>query len=290
MRNGPYRAPVPELVEVEAYRLLAERTVGRMISRVVAPDAWFLKRGADAALLTATLGGARITATGRVGKLLLLTVEAAANAPGGSPFESRRADARHRAETQLGLRFGMTGRLIVDGRAAVESLLYSSDRDEPGWDRFALEFADGGSLRMRDPRRLGGVELDPDVQRLGPDARTITRLELRRAFLGSMTPVKARLLDQSRVAGIGNLIGDEVLWRARIAPDRPACSLSANAVRRMHVCIGEVVEMLIERGGSHLGDLMPERHPGGSCPLDGAPLLSATLGGRTTWWCPRHQR
>ena len=281
---------MPELVEVEAYRLLAERAVGRMISQVLAPDAWFLKRGTDAALLRVTLEGARITATGRVGKLLLLTVEAAERAPGGSPFESRCADAHHSSGTHLGLRFGMTGRLIIDGQAAVESLLYSSDRDEPGWDRFAIEFADGGSLRMRDPRRLGGVELDPDLQRLGPDARTITRLELRRAFVGSTTPVKARLLDQSRVAGIGNLIGDEVLWRARVAPDRPAGSLSADAVRRVHACIGEVVEMLIERGGSHLGDLMPERHPGGSCPRDGASLRSATLGGRTTWWCPRHQR
>ena len=288
MRDGPYRGRVPELVEVEAYRLLAERAVGRSISQVLAPDAWFLKRGADAALLKATLEGARITAASPVGKLLLLTVEAAERTSGGSPFESRCADARHRSETQLGLRFGMTGRLIVDGHAAVESLLYSSDRDEPDWDRFALEFADGGSLRMRDPRRLGGVDLDPDVQRLGPDALTITRLELRRAFAGSATPVKARLLDQSRVAGIGNLIGDEVLWQARIAPHRPAGSLSARAVLRMHACIGEVVEMLIERGGSHLGDLMPERHRGGSCPLDGAPLLSAALGGRTTWWCPRH--
>ena len=68
----------------------------------------------------------------------------------------------------LGLRFGMTGRLLVDGRAGIDELVYGSVRDEPAWDRFALHFADGGSLVVRDPRRLGGVELDPSVDLLGP--------------------------------------------------------------------------------------------------------------------------
>ena len=266
---------MPELVEVETYRRLAGRTVGRTVACVIAPDEWFLKGGTSAPALAAALAGATVAGTDRVGKLLLLSFD-----PVGGPGEA----------TLLGLRFGMTGRLIVDGCAAVESLLYSSDRDDPQWDRFALEFTDGGSLRMRDPRRLGGVELDPDLHGLGPDARTITRPQLSRALHGSLAPVKARLLDQSRLAGIGNLLGDEVLWQARIAPTRPAGSLGPAAIRRLHLAIGDVIETLLVRGGSHRGDLMPERHPGGCCPADGAALLSATIGGRTTWWCPRHQR
>ena len=266
---------MPELVEVEAYRALAEGAIGRTVARVLTPDGWFLKRGADAAVLSQALTGARVLAASRVGKLLLLRVDERADAGGGS---------------DLGLRFGMTGRLLLDGRAGVGSLRYSSDRDEPQWDRFGLDFADGGTLRMRDPRRLGGVELDPDLTRLGPDARTIGRSELQRALAGSDAPIKARLLDQSRIAGIGNLIGDEVLWQARLAPTRAAGGLSPRAVTRLHEAIHKVIETLIARGGSHLGDVMAERRLGGRCPLDGAPMRSATIGGRTTWWCPRHQR
>ena len=266
---------MPELVEVEAYRALADGAVGRTVARVLTPDSWFLKRGADAAMLSQALTGCRVGAVSRIGKLLLLQVDDRSDSGGG---------------TDLGLRFGMTGRLLVDGRAGVGSLLYSSDRDEPQWDRFGLDFADGGTLRMRDPRRLGGVELDPDLTRLGPDARSIRRSELQRALAGSDAPIKARLLDQSRIAGIGNLIGDEVLWHARLAPTRAAGGLSPRVVTRLHGAILTVIETLITRGGSHLGDVMAERRPGGRCPIDGAPMRSATVGGRTTWWCSRHQR
>ena len=74
----------------------------------------------------------------------------------------------------LGLHFGMSGRLIVDGRASVDRLLYGPAGDETRHDRFTLRFADGGWLAMRDARRLGAVELDPDEDRLGPDALTAT--------------------------------------------------------------------------------------------------------------------
>lgn len=283
---------MPELVEVEAYRRVAERLVGRRIERVVAPDGWFLKRGANPGVLAAALEGATITQTGRVGKLLLLGC-ASPTCSGAEPMSASPEPAADRcvdAAVQLGLRFGMTGRLIVDGVAGVDTLLYSSDRDDPLWDRFVLELDDGGSMRMRDPRRLGGVELDPDLGRLGPDARSLTLAELTHALRGSAAPIKARLLDQARIAGIGNLIGDEVLWQARTSPLRPSGALGRTAVSRLHAAIGDVIEMLLVRGGSHLGDLMPERHPGGRCPADGTRLRSATIGGRTSWWCPRHQR
>jgi formamidopyrimidine-DNA glycosylase len=189
----------------------------------------------------------------------------------------------------LGIRFGMTGTLVVDGAAAVEQLRYAPRRHDAKWDRWSARFDDGGTLVVRDPRRLGGVVLDPDLSRLGPDAATISRSELGAALRGSKAPLKARLLDQSRVAGIGNLMADEVLWRAGLSPLRPADSLSANELRRLHRNLVRTVGDLIERGGSHLGDLMEERRPGGRCPRDGAALTRSTVGGRTSWWCPRHQ-
>ena len=76
----------------------------------------------------------------------------------------------------------MSGRLIVDGIAGMDDLWYSSNRDEARWDRFALDFVDGGRLVMSDPRRLGGVTLDPGLSRLGPDALTITLAQLRQAL------------------------------------------------------------------------------------------------------------
>ena len=102
-------------------------------------------------------------------------------------------------------------------------------------------------------------------------------------------PLKARLLDQGRIAGVGNLIADEVLWRAGLDPTRPAASLDANELRRLHRHLHRTVGDLIERGGTHTIDLLPHRVPGGMCPRDGAPLVRRTVGGRTTWSCPVHQ-
>lgn len=261
---------MPELPEVEAYRRLAEGALGRPIASVGAPDAWFLKGGADAAAVAGALTGRSFTAARRRGKLLLLDTS------GGGPV--------------LGLRFGMTGRLVVDGRAGVNALLYSSDRRLAAWDRFLIGFAGGGELKVRDPRRLGGVYLDPDEDRLGPDARSVTPAALRAALATPSVALKARLMDQSRLAGVGNLLADEILWRAGLDPRRPAGSLTPTEQRRLHRHVRRVVDDLLARGGSHAGDLMPARVAGGACPRDGTPLRRDTVGGRTTWWCPGHQR
>jgi formamidopyrimidine-DNA glycosylase len=190
----------------------------------------------------------------------------------------------------LGLRFGMTGRLVIDGLAAVEELQYSSRRDLPAWDRFVLDFEGGGVLRINDPRRLGGVELDPDEASLGLDALDITLPQLRRAMTTSNVAVKARLLDQAHLAGVGNLLADEALWRAGIDPARPARSLDDAEVRQLHRALRRTLILLGRRGGSHTGDLQPARQQGGLCPRDGTPLLRRTVGGRTTYSCPLHQR
>ena len=267
-RQRRYPLTVPELPEIESYRRLAETAVGRSIRSVKASDRWYLKSGTTAAALRRVLVGHRFTAARRLGKLLLLDTD-------GGPV--------------LGIRFGMTGTLFVDGSSSVEHLLYTPRGVNPAWDRFSLGFEDGGTLEVQDPRRLGGVLIDPTLDHLGPDALSITRSQLAAALAGSAAPLKARLLDQSRVAGIGNLIADEVLWRTGFSPERRSGSLSSAEVRRLHTGLGRTLAALMTRGGSHLGDLMEERHPGGRCPKDGTELSRATIGGRTTYWCPAHQ-
>ena len=260
---------MPELPEVEFYRALAERALHRPIKSVDAPDAWYLKRGATARSVRGALRGRCFVTARRIGKLLLLDVS------GGAPT--------------LALHFGMSGRLLVDGVAGVDDLMYASNRELSAWDRFRVRFADGGDLRMRDPRRLGGVELDPHEGRLGPDARMVSASALASILAVSNAPVKARIMDQSKLAGVGNLIADEALWRASIDPRRPASSLGKDEARRLHRHLRKTVEDFIARGGSHTGDLLPHRTAGGACPKDGTPLIRAQVGGRTTYWCPTHQ-
>jgi formamidopyrimidine-DNA glycosylase len=102
--------------------------------------------------------------------------------------------------------------------------------------------------------------------------------------------VKAVLMDQSRIAGLGNLLCDEALWRAAIDPGRAAATLDADEVRCLHRAIRDTLRVLGRRGGSHTGDLTSARGPGLPCPRDGATLVRRTIGGRTTFSCPLHQR
>jgi formamidopyrimidine-DNA glycosylase len=259
---------VPELIEVEMYRRAAELVVGRVISDVDAHDGWFLKEGTTPAQLHSLIGD-RFVATRRIGKLLVLTTALG---------------------TDLGLRFGMTGRLVIDGSAAIDELLYSSHRDDPTFVRFRIRFADGGRMEVSDPRRLGGVAIDPRVNVLGPDAAVVTLPELTAALRDSSAPIKARLLEQSRLAGVGNLIADEVLWRAGISPMTSSASLRGVRLRRLHDVLVSTIADLQQRGGSHLGDLMAFRSKGGHCPKCGVALRVEQVGGRTTYWCPKHQR
>jgi formamidopyrimidine-DNA glycosylase len=258
---------VPELLEVEAYRSLADATLDRRIRSVVTPDLWILKRDTTPARLRA-LVGARFVASRRRGKLLLLDTDLGPT---------------------LGLRFGMTGVLVLDGIDGVDQLEYASTRRDERWVRFAVEFDDGGTMSLRDPRRLGGVELDPDEDALGPDALTVSQAQLR-DLLASSAPLKARLMDQRRIAGLGNLLTDEILWRASLDPNRPANSLTPAEQRRLHTHLRRSLDELMARGGSHTGDLHHARVRGSTCPRDGTPLDRRTIGGRTTYSCPTHQR
>jgi formamidopyrimidine-DNA glycosylase len=260
---------LPEILEVESARALIDsRALRRPIEQVYAPDAWFLKRGLTARAVRSALRGRQLVAARRRGKLILVDTD-------GGPV--------------LGLHLGMSGRVVIDGEAAGDPLVYASNRAVSAWHRFGVRFADGGSLYLRDPRRLGAVELDPDEDRLGPDAYAVTLEYLRHVLGRSRAPVKAVLMDQSRVAGLGNLLCDEVLWRAGVDPARPAETLDHRETRRVHRAIRDTLRVLGRRGGSHTGDLTSQREPGAHCPRDGAPLERRTIGGRTTYSCPVHQ-
>ena len=259
---------MPEILEIEAYRRLAEKVVGRAVSEVLAPDHWYVKGGVTPEDLVENLKNRRFTKARRKGKLLLLD--------SGGPT--------------LGLRFGMTGRLFVDGKAGIDQLEWGSRRINPAWHRFIIEFKGGGSLVIDDPRRLGGVELNPEEERLGPDAWKISLSGLRKVLSNSATSLKARLLDQSHIAGLGNLLVDEICWRSNLDPNRSANSLDDEEIKILNRTIRTVLNQLDKRGGSHKGDFFEHRNKGGVCPLDGEPLRRSEAGGRTTWWCPSHQR
>jgi formamidopyrimidine-DNA glycosylase len=279
---------VPELLEVETYRRQAERVIGRTVAAVHAPDAWFVK-GVDPEEVVAAVTGRRVVAARRRGKLLVLDLGEVEDAPVRGLGDGAVATGGGPA-VRLGLRFGMTGRLLVDGAASIDRLEYSSDRDDPGWDRLRLRFTDGTDLRLRDPRRLGGVSLDPDEDVLGPDALAASAAELAAALGESRAPLKARLMDQGRLAGIGNLLADEILWRSGLDPARPAGGLDARELGGLHRAMGEVLAELAARGGSHTGDLRQAAALDGLCPRDGTPLVRRRIGGRTTLSCPGHQR
>ena len=137
---------------------------------------------------------------------------------------------------------------------------------------------------------VGEIMLDPDEAELGVDLFDVTGGDLTRILGSSTRPLKARLMDQAQIAGLGNLLTDEILWRASLDPERPADSLGAAERRRLLHHLGRTVRLLLDRGGSHMGDLQDERHPDGRCPRDGALLRRCTVGGRTTYACPDHQR
>jgi formamidopyrimidine-DNA glycosylase len=264
---------VPEILEVELYRRLAEKALHRPITGSWMVDARYGRGGTTPRRLASALVGRSFTQARRRGKLMLLDTD---DGP------------------TLGVRFGMTGGLVVDGAVALDRLRYGPGVFDEKWVRARVSFADGGQLSLHDPRRFGSLELAPEEDRLGPDALSITRPELRRALAVTpgrvaAAPLKARLLDQERVAGVGNLLADEILWRADLDPGRRT-SLSEDELRTLHHALRSTLRQLGRRGGSHMGDLMEERRAGGRCPRDGTELRRATVGGRTTYWCPAHQR
>lgn len=257
---------MPEILEIEMYRRGAEQLIGRRIDAVRAPDDWFLK-GVNAADAAAALTSAEIVGTERIGKLLLVETTA----------------------VTLGLRFGMTGRLVIDGVPIIAKLEYSTPRLADEWVRFGLDLDRGATLDINDPRRLGGVTLDPDRSALGVDAWQSTPAEITAALSGTRRALKAALLDQKRIAGLGNLLVDELCWRCGVNPKRPVDELDDNEQNRLSSQIRPLLDELYERGGSTEGDHVAARTDDGRCPRDGGSMMHGTVGGRSTWWCQDHQ-
>jgi formamidopyrimidine-DNA glycosylase len=259
---------MPELPEVETARaLIADRALGREIVAVDDSDTYVCRPHAPGELAGA-LTGLRLTDAHRQGKAMWVETD-------GGPV--------------LGLHLGMAGRIVVDDAIAGDYVPDGGAADIPLWDRFTLRFADGGALILRDKRRLGRAILDPDLSRLGPDAAEIGRDDFRARVGRGDAPLKARIMDQAVLAGVGNLLADEALWRARLDPRRPAGGLDDDELDLLRREIRAATRRAIARGGVHTGDVIPHRRRDGVCPRCGADMARATIGGRTTYWCSAEQ-
>lgn len=258
---------MPELIEVEQYRSCLDSLCGSTVVSVDVPDARFQRDQADLSCLV----GARLTATDRHGKLLIASFT--------SSTELKTVD--------VGLRFGMTGRLLVDGEGPIDVLEYESKRDDVAWDRLRLKF-DSAAVVIRDQRMLGSVELSPNLASLGPEASTVSAEQVA-AITSSRSPLKTVLLNQAKIAGLGNLLVDEVLWRAGIDPRRSANALTAPLHGELATTIRATVDLLSRRGGSHRGDTFDLRCQGAVCSRCGTLMRFGRIAGRGTWWCPGHQ-
>jgi formamidopyrimidine-DNA glycosylase len=259
---------MPELPDVEQYRrFFARHAAGRTVERVVVPDATIV-RNTTPRTLDRALRGHRFDEPERLGKW----VQAWTDGPG------------------LLLHFGMTGFLVWSG-------------DEPErhrHDRVILVLDGGDELRYRNMRKLGGAWLAHDRREasailgpLGPDALAVSRVEFLERLSRRRGGVKAALMDQTLVAGVGNLIADEVLWQARLHPRHPVESLTdderTELYRTMHAVLKESVDRYdsISRKRGWFNHVRGK--PDAACPRDGTPLERITAAGRTTYLCPECQ-
>ena len=269
---------MPELPEVETVvRALRPVLEGRRLARVVArrPDLrWPLPQG-----LGQRLTGARVQAITRRAKYGLLSTD--------------------RGETLI-FHLGMSGRLRLDAPG------------DGAHDHVLFETGEGRRIVFTDPRRFGMLDLWPS-DRLG-EHRLLAALGaeplgadlgplLARALAGRIAPVKALLLDQRIIAGVGNIYACEALWRARVRPDRLAGTLKPAEVARLAAAIPDVLGAAIAAGGSSLRDhVQPDgtlgmfQHSwavygrsGSTCPK-GHPVERLVQSGRSSFFCPRCQR
>jgi formamidopyrimidine-DNA glycosylase len=258
---------VPELPDVEGFReVLAACARGRRIERVEVGDTGVL-HGVSAPRLRRALEGRRFAEPERHGKWLL---------------------ARTDGPTVL-LHFGMTGELVccpvTDPPHPHDRVVFTVGRDQ---------------LRYRDQRKLRGLWLaddaDRDVARIlhdqGPDALSVDREEFGRLLSRRHGRVKPALTDQSVLAGLGNLLADEILWRAGVHPTRRADRLDDDERRRLHTEMRRTLRSSVRAGRvpprrSWLTGRRDDAAP--RCPRCDGPLHKERVGGRGTVFCPRCQ-
>ncbi|MER0477895.1 DNA-formamidopyrimidine glycosylase family protein [Streptomyces sp. Edi2] len=260
---------MPELPDVEAFRKILDSCArGACLRRIDVYDAGVL-HGVSARRLRRSLEGRRITEPERQGKWLLAPTE-------GGPT--------------LMLHFGMTGQLVCCQPA------------EPlhPHDRVTFTLADDRQLRYRDQRKLKGLWLAdaaPAVARMmkdqGPDALTVDRPGFGEALSGRRGGIKSALLNQSVLAGLGNLLADEILWRAKLHPARVVGSLTTQELDRMYTTLRRTLRSAVAAGRvpprrtwltGHRDDADPV------CPRCRERLCSGRWAGRHTVWCPRCQQ
>ncbi len=269
---------MPELPEVESARRVVEAgALGRRIADADDSDTYECRPHEPGEIRSALVGRELVTVHRR-GKLMWC--ETSDDGP------------------VLSIHLGMSGRVFVtdpEGRSSVGGDYVGPETSRPPppakaeWDRFTLTFADGGSLRLFDKRRLGRVRLDHDLSALGPDAGEIGREEFRERIGRGSTALKARLLDQSSIAGVGNLLADEVLWQSRLSPQRPTDRVDPEELDELRRGLRKAIRSAIRQGGVHTGEIVRHRRRDEHCPRCGAEMTRGTVGGRTTWWCPVEQ-
>jgi formamidopyrimidine-DNA glycosylase len=290
---------MPELPEVETIaRGLGPLVVGRRIEAVWGSGKpLHLRRAVDLRGLRALAVGRKIAAVRRAGKYLLVAL-----APEPQPSTDRASTAVSVAARDPGLviHLGMTGRLRV---------LPASTPRAPHT-HLALRLDDDRELRFADARRFGWVEpasslaTSPPLARLGPDPLAALDVPALAAALdGVRAPIKAFLLDQRRIAGLGNIYVSEALYLARIHPTTPAGRLR----RRAPDLLGGIVAALeggIARRGTTLRDyvdagglpgdnaaaLLVYGRAGEPCGRCGGVIRRRTDAGRSTFYCPRCQK
>jgi formamidopyrimidine-DNA glycosylase len=273
---------MPELPEVETVRRkLAPVLEGRVFERVEIADSR-LTRPFDPLAVAGELEGERVAVVDRRGKYLIVR------------FESGRALLVH---------LRMTG-----------SFLYSADGlDDDAYRRAVVRLDDGSDVAYRDVRRFGTwLLLEPEEveayvdERVGrePLADAYRAKHLAEKLHGRRAPVKAAILDQRTVAGVGNIYADEALWRARIHPLTPASTLGPDEVKALYRGVRESLRAGIRRQGSTLRDYrLPNGEEGGAqhefkvygrggepCDRCGTPIDKIRVAGRGTWYCPTCQR
>src|SRR3954471_21903644 len=284
---------VPELPEVESARSVIERAaLDRRIVEVDDTDTYECRPHPPGEIRAALLGRC-LTAAHRRGKSMWCETSGAGRRRGPGPV--------------LGIHLGMSGKIVIadPGGRELDGGDYWERGRAPGdyrWSRFSLTFADGGRLLLVDPRRLGRVpltpagagrllvaprrpargRLTPPVEALGPDAGLATPAQFRAALARGTAPVKARLLDQEAIAGIGNLLADQILWLAKVHPARPVGDLTRTDLDRLQRATRKSIGAAVRDGGVHTLSVVPFRRAGEVCPRCGTPMQRGVVGGRTT--------
>jgi formamidopyrimidine-DNA glycosylase len=255
---------VPELPDVEHFRRFLERhAAGARIERVVTTDPQIL-RNASPRTLDRALRGHRFERPERHGKWLLAWTSGPA----------------------ILVHFGMTGGF---GWAKGEAGRHPHDR--------LIVETDRGELRYRNMRKLGGVWLAHDrgeagrlLAPLGPDALDVPARDLRAALARRRGQVKAALMNQAVIAGVGNLTADEALWQARVHPARRLEDLGDDERRAVERAVRRVLRTWVDRFDDiPPGWLLQVRGPYAACPRCTTPLGRTVVGGRTTYFCPACQ-